>query len=73
MPKFYFTFGSNHATKQGRSLRNNYCVIEAPTDLEAREAMVNARGLKWSTSYDEARFEGQAEEYDLKEVSLEDL
>lgn len=73
MAKFFFTFGMNHVNKDGISLGNNYVVIEAPNEGVAREMMHNARGPKWSFSYDEDRFGNQAEQWNLKPLSLSDV
>ena len=70
--KFYFTFGCGHTDKSLRSLFKNYCIIDAPTEDEAREVMHKARGIKWSMCYNEDEFKGQPERYGLTEVSLEE-
>lgn len=56
---WYFTFGG------GSPFAFEYVRIEAETLLEARELMFELFGAKWSMCYDEAKFEGQAEEYGL--------
>lgn len=73
MPKYYFTFGANHTDKNGVSLGNRYCVIEAPEEGVARTMMAVARGMKWAFSYPESLFAGQAEKFGLKEVKLADI
>ena len=53
MPKFYFTFGTNHLNKNFMSLGNCLVEIEAETETQARDMMFAARGDKWAFSYPE--------------------
>ena len=71
--KFYFTYGSGQTDKSLRSLFKNYCVIDASTENDARDAMHKARGVKWSMCYNEDEFKGQPERYNLKEIPLEEV
>lgn len=64
MPTFYFTFG------QGQKLKDNYVKIEAPDRRQARDAMVNAYGMRWAFDYSEKEFDGQPEEFRLTEVPI---
>ena len=70
--KFYFTYGSNHLTQDGRSLGQYYTMIEAENMEEARTIMFKARGAKWSFNYATAEGAG-IRDWDLKEISLEDV
>ena len=70
--KFYFTFGFGHTGKNLQSLAKRYCVINAPTEEEARSIMHKSRGPKWSMCYTETEFAGQVERYNLQEVRLEE-
>lgn len=73
MEKFYFTYGSNHRDIYGHSLGRRYTVIEAESYWEARNKFVALRGLTWSFQYTEQEFSGQAEEYGLTEIPVEEV
>lgn len=73
MHKYYFTFGSNHETKQGYSLGRNYVMIEAVSEMFARQKMYDARTDKWAFSYTEKEFAGQPEKYGLTSLTLEQV
>ena len=51
MPEFVFTFGRDHIDRSGGSLGDNFVVVIAPHIRAAREAMIEARGDKWSSVY----------------------
>lgn len=53
---------------QKQAFKGHYIVIEADSAELAREAMFNHFGEKFVTLYTEERFEGQVEEYGLKEM-----
>ncbi len=55
MPKFYFSFGSGHHDTHGRTLDGYYTIIEADTEVEARNMYIERFGSKWSGTYDEDR------------------
>ena len=70
--KFYFTFGSGHRCKKHHSLGENYVVIEAPDENQARDLMFEKRRNKWSFVYRSAE-EAGVDRWKLKELSLEDV
>ena len=55
MPKFYFTFGQDHAHIVDNFTwdKDVVCEIEAPSYGEARAIMVDAFGQKWAFQYEE--------------------
>lgn len=71
MNKYFFTFGMNQLTEDGKSLGKNYVVIEDKDNWDASSKMIAARGVRWAFCYTEEDFKGQPEEYGLTEVSLE--
>lgn len=71
--KYFFTFGSNHETKEGFSLGHSYVVIDANDLWEARDKMHKARGEVWSFSYTEEEFAGQPEKYGLTALTLDQV
>lgn len=67
MVKHYFTFGF------GQRYEGRFHVIEAETAAEARKAMCERFGQKWSMQYSEDEWHNsdgvsQEEEYSLKEI-----
>ena len=51
--KFYITFGFAHKDTKGNSLASCYTIIEAETELEAREKMfAHPLGHQWAFIYD---------------------
>ncbi|ATB52680.1 hypothetical protein PVS_44 [Vibrio phage vB_VspS_VS-ABTNL-3] len=72
--EWYFTYGGNHTTKNGRSLGNNFTVIKG-TWQEARIAMDRERSSKWAFQYGSMEDAGVErfglEEMNLRAVSLE--
>ena len=70
MQRFYITFGV------GYDLRNNYQVVEAADETEARRIAAGvlprtpSGAALYAFMYDEARFAGQPEKYGLTEVPL---
>jgi len=62
MAIFYATFMQKQATK------NHYVKFTADSMGLAREAMHAHFGAEWMTVYDEKGFEGQTEEFNLKEL-----
>lgn len=71
--KFFITFGSAHLDKNGNKLSKAFVVIEAPTEDEARDIMLQNRGQAWAFMYTEPEFAGQIEKYGLHQVELEDI
>lgn len=71
MQTFYFTFGANQETKEGKSLGQCFVCIDAGDESQARFDMFDARGSSWSMCYTEEEFAGQPEKYGLTCVSLE--
>lgn len=65
---WYFTYGGNHCTRDGRSLGYCFTVIKG-TLQEARLAMVRERGDKWSFQYDSMGDAG-IEQFGLSEINL---
>lgn len=72
MKDFYFTFGSNHLDKKGKSLGNSYVIIEAGSELDARLEMYKFRTDKYCTSYSSAEAAG-VERFNLTEASKWDV
>lgn len=68
MEKFFFTFGVNQLDNDGKSLGNYYYAIKAKNSREARQEMFFLRGDNWSFQYSEKDFEGQIEDFNLKEA-----
>ena len=71
--KFFITFGSNHKDVNGNRVSKAFVVIDAPTQMEARETMFAQRGIYWSMIYNEKEFEGQVEKYNLHEVEITEV
>lgn len=61
---FFFTFCMDH------TLSDSFAVINAKDHSAARAIMVAAHGTMWAFQYDESRFAGQPEKYNLTEVPL---
>jgi len=61
MEKYYFTFGF------GQPMREllDYVEIIAEDYSKAREEMVKNFNARWSFQYDEEKWKGQAEEFNL--------
>lgn len=70
MKNYYFTFGANHLDREGNSLRDAYCVINAITEDKAREKMFALRGPKWSFEYTWEKFRPQIKKYNLYKINL---
>lgn len=52
MESWIFTFGfDHHHPETGEPLRNHYIEIRAPTEAQARQAMFDTFGAKWSMEY----------------------
>ncbi len=62
--KYYFTF------PQKSSLRNGYMIVEATSEQEARQKMIDTYGkIIFAFSYTEAeKFDTQIEKYKLYEI-----
>lgn len=73
MSNFYFTFGTDHKTREGMSLWNFFVKIQAEKEEEARLKMYEKRGLIFAFCYTEKEFKGQIEEFNLKEIRLEEV
>ncbi len=73
MNKYYFTFGTNHETKQGYTLGRCYVLIEAVSEMLARQKMNDARGNSWAFSYTEEEFAGLPAKYGLTRLTLEEV
>ena len=69
---FYFTFGTNHKDKQGRSLFKKFTIIDATTADEARSIMFQARGAKWAFMYTN-EWQAGIERHGLEYVEFDDL
>lgn len=55
MNKYYITFGFAHKDTKGNSLANCYTIIEAETEQEARDVMLNSPHFgnkNWAFIYD---------------------
>jgi hypothetical protein len=62
--KFYVTFGHAHSDPPGE-LMHSFMLVYAPDESTAKEKVVRAIGKRWAFIYDEPRFVGQIEKYDL--------
>jgi len=72
MKDFWFTFGCGHVDKKGRSLANNYIILEAENEYEARLEMYRLRNDKYCTSYSSAEDAG-VERFSLSRLSKWDV
>ena len=63
--KFYFTFGFEHTTPEGNSLRNQYVETVGFDYEEARAVVVALFGTEWAMQYSEADFAGKTEKHNL--------
>lgn len=73
MERFYFTYGSNHYDIHGKSLGRRYTVVTAAGFWEARSEFFKVRGLVWSLQYTEKDFAGQAEQFGLTEIAINEV
>lgn len=64
MSKLYVTYG------WGSNLRNNYSVVEAPTEMECHEKVDEVCGRDYAFTYRDMKSAG-IEEYKLTEVPLQ--
>jgi hypothetical protein len=69
---YYFTFGSNHLDRNGRSLGRSYTPIEADDEQSARAIMHDFRGGAWCTSY-LSEEEAGVEKWGLAEAPLDQV
>lgn len=55
MPKFYISFGQNHAHRHGKVTLDKDCIgaIEAPDEDTARDKAFEWFGPKWSMLYNQ--------------------
>lgn len=68
MNTYYFTFGSNHEDRNGRSLGDSFLPIYADGEGEARDKLFDLRGDKWSFCYDSKEAAGVFR-HNLREVT----
>jgi len=69
---YAFTFGSNHYDKNGWTLANRYVKLEGGA-LEARQKIWEVRDAKFASQYDWDEFIPQIDQFNLKEISLEEI
>lgn len=72
MNKYYFTFGSNHTDRYGKSLGRCFATIEADDEESARQEMVRLRDDKWCTSYESKEAAG-VDRFELIPILLADI
>jgi len=65
--KYYFTFGS------GSNYKNCFTVVEAKSEIEAREIILSKIGNVWAFCYREKEFEGQVDKFGLREIPFEQI
>lgn len=69
---YYFTFGSNHLDRKGRSLGGSYFIVEEKQDEEgfwnARMVVASLRGDKWAFQYTEDQKAESIDQWNLVEV-----
>lgn len=67
---YTFTFGFGHVDKNGDSISSRYAQVSG-TYESARQAVVNARGNKWSFQYEDESL-ACITQFNLTPISLED-
>lgn len=67
---WYFTFGYGHTDKLGMSIGDRFVIINGAFH-SARQELVNRRGIKFSSQYDDKEFGPVQAKYGLKEINLE--
>lgn len=70
---WFFTFGFGHTLKDGEPLKDRYYVSHEPDFGKARLEMWKLRGAVWAMQYPLCDLQGQAADYNLTEITAEEL